>query len=531
MDYEGRVAFLNQSTQLARSIVRQVIEGGIRDVVVSPGSRNAPLLIAFHEAAKKELLTLHVRIDERTGGFFALGIAKATQTPVALLCTSGTAAANYHPAVLESWHSQVPLLIITADRPARLRQSGANQTTMQKDLFGDATTFAADISGSEYDLTQAFGALQNGPVHLNAQFDEPLLNDGTSEWLNKIVAKKFTKTQTETKELVIDEEKGVLIIGHDRAGLKTDLIAEFIQTLGWPVIAEDPLSFPNSQAHASLFLTSEKTRASLQPNIVIVIGRTTLSRSINALIKSSKKEIVIDPRAVIVDVKRTADEIFTSLPILTMKKNSSPEWMAEWNSQSDRAKNALTSLPNWGEANIAKAISSALLANTTVFVSSSRPIRDIEGFAVPRDGVETFANRGLAGIDGNISTALGIASQRSSTVAILGDLAFLHDVTGLIGAEDINARIVVINNDGGGIFSTLPQNNVEGFEKIFGTPHGRDLVAIANGFGIVATEVRSIGDLLVEIRKPIKGLSVVVALVPSRETNAKALKDIYLALA
>jgi 2-succinyl-5-enolpyruvyl-6-hydroxy-3-cyclohexene-1-carboxylate synthase len=249
------------------------------------------------------------------------------------------------------------------------------------------------------------------------------------------------------------------------------------------------------------------------------------------LIKSSKKEIVIDPRALIVDVKRTADEIFTSLPILTMKKNSSPEWIAEWNSQSDRAKSALTSLPNWGEANIAKAISSALLVNTTVFISSSRPIRDIEGFAVPRDGVETFANRGLAGIDGNISTALGIASQRSSTVAILGDLAFLHDVTGLIGAEAINARIVVINNDGGGIFSTLPQNNVEGFEKIFGTPHGRDLVAIAKGFGIVATEVRSIGDLLVEIRKPIKGLSVVVALVPSRETNAKALKDIYLALA
>ena len=309
------------------------------------------------------------------------------------------------------------------------------------------------------------------------------------------------------------------------------MVKTFVLELGWPVIAEDPLTFPNAQAHASLFLTSEKTRALLKPEVVIVIGRTTLSRSINALVKSAKKEIVIDPRVLLVDIKRTADEIFTALPSLNIKKKCSPQWIADWNLQSERASQAAVSLPNWGEASIAKAISSAVALGTTVFVSSSRPIRDIEGFAVPRSGVETFANRGLAGIDGNISTALGIASQRESTLAILGDLAFLHDVTGLIGAEGIKARIIVINNDGGGIFSTLPQSGVEGFEKIFGTPHGQDLVAITRGFGVEATEVKSIGDLINEIQKPIAGLSVVVAVVPSREINAKALKDLYLRLA
>ena len=530
MGNEGGVAFVNQSTQLARSIVRQVIESGIKDVVVSPGSRNAPLLIAFYEASQLHLINMHVRIDERTGGFFAVGIAKATEVPVALLCTSGTAIANYHPAVLESWHSQVPLLVITADRPARLRQSGANQTTMQKDFFGPATNFASDISGSESDLTQALSALQNGPVHLNVQFDEPLVSDDDSEWLQNIKSRKFIKLGEESKKLIINEEKGVLVIGHDRAGLDAKLVKTFVLELGWPVIAEDPLTFPNAQAHASLFLTSEKTRALLKPEVVIVIGRTTLSRSINALVKSAKKEIVIDPRVLLVDVKRTADEIFTALPSLNIKKKCSLQWIADWNLQSERASQAAVSLPNWGEASIAKAISSAVALGTTVFVSSSRPIRDIEGFAVPRSGVETFANRGLAGIDGNISTALGIASQRESTLAILGDLAFLHDVTGLIGAEGIKARIIVINNDGGGIFSTLPQSGVEGFEKIFGTPHGRDLVAITRGFGVEATEVKSIGDLINEIQKPIAGLSVVVAVVPSREINAKALKDLYLSL-
>jgi 2-succinyl-5-enolpyruvyl-6-hydroxy-3-cyclohexene-1-carboxylate synthase len=531
MDSKGGVVVLNSSTQLARSIVRQVIEGGVKDVVISPGSRNAPLLIAFHEASKKGLIELHVRIDERTGGFFALGISKASKRPVALICTSGTAVANYHPAVLEAWHSQAPLLVLTADRPEKLRKTGANQTTIQKDIFGEATSLSVDISGAVCDLKEVFISLHKGPVHANIQFDEPLLPDDKENWLEKLNVSSFSPEKEKPKSLALTEQKGVLVIGHDRAGLEIESINNFIEVLGLPVVAEDPISFPMSQSHAAIFLTSEKTRELLRPEVVIVIGRTTLSRSVNALVKSAKKEIVIDPRIALIDIKRTADQVFTSLPTVDLQAKSSPEWIALWNSYSDRASNALSSLPNWGEANIAKAICAALPDRSALFISSSRPIRDIEGFAVPRNGIETFANRGLAGIDGNISTALGIASQRGSAIAVLGDLAFLHDVTGLIGAERINARIIVINNDGGGIFSTLPQSAVDGFEKVFGTPHGRDLVAIAKGFGVEATEVRNIGDLLSEVLKPIIGLSVVVALVPSREMNAKALKDLYLNLA
>jgi 2-succinyl-5-enolpyruvyl-6-hydroxy-3-cyclohexene-1-carboxylate synthase len=187
----------------------------------------------------------------------------------------------------------------------------------------------------------------------------------------------------------------------------------------------------------------------------------------------------------------------------------------------------VSELTDWSEGFVAREIAGALPNGTSLFISSSRPIRDIEGFAEPRSGVETFANRGLAGIDGNISTALGIASQRSSTVAVLGDLGFLHDVTGLIHQEEINLKFFVINNNGGGIFSTLSQRGVEGFEEVFGTPHNLDLVAIAKSFGISASSVGTKSELLAEIAKPVSGLSVVVVSVPDRESNADSLQRVY----
>jgi 2-succinyl-5-enolpyruvyl-6-hydroxy-3-cyclohexene-1-carboxylate synthase len=193
----------------------------------------------------------------------------------------------------------------------------------------------------------------------------------------------------------------------------------------------------------------------------------------------------------------------------------------------DETGKLVASLPRWSEGSIARNVARLLPDQSTLYVSSSRPIRDIEGFAVPRGNVETFANRGLAGIDGNVSTALGIASQRSTTVAVLGDLAFLHDVTGLIGAGDINLRILVVNNDGGGIFSTLPQHSARGFEKIFGTPHGLDPALIAASMGIPSKTVTSIDQLEIELLEPVIGLSVVVAQMPSRESNAKMISELY----
>jgi 2-succinyl-5-enolpyruvyl-6-hydroxy-3-cyclohexene-1-carboxylate synthase len=527
-DYENRGAFtVNNSTSLARVVVRQIIESGITDVVISPGSRNAPLSLAFFAAAEQKLITVHVRIDERTAAFFALGIIKATGRPVAVVCTSGTAVANYHPAVLEAHHTNTPLLVLTADRPAMLRRTGANQTTEQARIFGKAVRYFADVDGPVYPMELPLDSLRSGPVHLNLQFDEPLLPDDSTDWLSDIVvAPKSFVNRAKSATLRLVGARGVVVIGHDRGGLTVEEITKFTKTLGWPVVAEDPLSFPDAIAHASIFLTSQEIRSTLIPQSVLVIGRTTLSRSINAFINSSPITYVVDPRTATVDTDRQADRVFTSLPDL-QGVIQSDDWIATWNKVSERTKKLVASLDGWNEAVIARTIAAAIPNETALFVSSSRPIRDLEGFAVPRGGVTTYANRGLAGIDGNISTALGIANSHTATIAILGDLSFLYDLTGLIQKEEINCRFVVINNDGGGIFSTLPQRGSHGFETVFGTPHGLNPAEIANSMGVSAKQISSVKELEAEVKSPISGISVVVCDVPDRESNAENLKAIY----
>jgi 2-succinyl-5-enolpyruvyl-6-hydroxy-3-cyclohexene-1-carboxylate synthase len=524
---DGGATVINESTKLARVIVRQILEAGVTDVVISPGSRNAPLSLAFFAASKRGLIKLHTRIDERTAAFFALGITKASGRPVPIVCTSGTAVANYHPAVLEASHTNLPLLVLTADRPAALRRTGANQTTEQARIFGKAVRYFADISGGAYPMELPFNSLHSGPVHLNIQFDEPLVGDNDEGWLNDLkvsTPKVFGRKKAGT--FFTKSTRGILVIGHDRAGLELKEVQDFAGKLGWPVIAEDPLSFPAALAHASIILTSKTIAEDVAPDTVVVIGRTTLSRSINALVNSARKVIVIDPRMATVDSDRAATQKFTQLPTVEVGTPDA-EYAQKLQKYSQRAQKLVSGISDWSEALVAREISGALPKGTSLFISSSRPIRDIEGFAEPRSGVETFANRGLAGIDGNISTALGIASQRSSTFAVLGDLGFLHDVTGLIHNADINLKIFVINNNGGGIFSTLSQRGVEGFEEVFGTPHNLDLVAIAKSFGISASAVGTKSELLAEIGKPVSGLSVVVVSVPDRESNADLLKGIY----
>ena len=518
---------INESTKLGRVIVRQILEAGVTDVVISPGSRNAPLSLAFFAASKRGLIKLHTRIDERTAAFFALGIAKASGRPVPIVCTSGTAVANYHPAVLEASHTNLPLLVLTADRPAALRRTGANQTTEQARIFGRAVRYFADISGAAYPMTLPFNSLHSGPVHLNIQFEEPLVGDNDEVWLDGIKVtppKVFDRKKAGT--FFTKSTRGVLVIGHDRGGLDTRDVQEFAEKLDWPVIAEDPLSFPNALAHASIFLTSKIIAEDIAPDTVVVIGRTTLSRSINGLINSARKVIAIDPRMATVDSDRAAAQKFTQLPAIEVPTPDA-EYAQKLQKYSQRAQKLVSEISDWSEAIVAREIARALPSGTSLFISSSRPIRDIEGFAEPRSGVETFANRGLAGIDGNISTALGIASQRSSTVAVLGDLGFLHDVTGLIHNENINLKIFVVNNNGGGIFSTLSQRGVEGFEEVFGSPHNLDLTAIAKSFGISASTVGTKSELTSEIAKPVSGLSVVVVNVPSRDANADLLQGIY----
>lgn len=518
---------MNASTSLARVIVRQIIESGITDVVISPGSRNAPLSLAFNAAATRGLIKIHIRIDERTSAFFALGLTKSTGRPVPVVCTSGTAVANYHPAVLEANHTNAPLLVLTADRPAMLRRTGANQTTEQARIFGKAVRYFADIDGPVFPMELPLDSLRFGPVHLNLQFDEPLLPDESTTWLDEIeVTPVAFKSRAKSITLKVQASRGVLIIGHDRGGLSVADVTKFAKKLNWPIVAEDPLSFPDAIGHASIFLTSPQVRSVLAPQAVIVIGRTTLSRSINSLAGLAPITYVIDPRIATVDSDRAGDKRFTEIPALDTVM-ASDEWIAQWQKYSQRCSKLLSEFNEWSEATIAREIGAGIPDGSALFVSSSRPIRDIEGFASPRSGLTTYANRGLAGIDGNISTALGIASGHAQTFAVIGDLAFLHDITGLITNEDINCRFIVINNDGGGIFSTLPQRNIEGFETVFGTPHGLDPAAIAQSFGVASSTITTIAQLKKVLAAPVKGISVVVANVQSREANADNLKSIY----
>ena len=505
---------MNSATTLAHSIIRQLIECGVSDFVLSPGSRNAPLSIALQEAAKKNLIELHVKIDERGAAFFALGIAKASNNYVAVICTSGTAAANFHPAALEAFHSQSKLLIITADRPEKLRKTGANQTTNQVNLYQSIPThdFAVPI-----DIAHL---LSTGPVHLNPQFEEPLIVANKIDWLSGLhVTSSQNKKETVAK---LEVGTGVLVVGHDRGGFSVNEVLNFAKKLNWPVIVEDPISFPNAIAHAAIFLADEDVRKALAPETVIVIGRTTLSRSTNSFISLAKKVVVIDPRISKVDTNRSADQLLKALPdevksISTDDKN--------WQLASESAAKALENI-SWSEQQAIVEIVEQIPDDAALYVGSSRPIRDIEAFVHPRSGVSVFANRGLAGIDGNISTIFGVAEKYESTYAILGDLTFLHDISALVNKSQQKIRIYVIDNNGGGIFSTLPQAKVEGFEELFGTPHNLDLVKLAQGFSASVSKVSNLAELQSAIAKPLVGLDIVIVQTPNRQRNAEQLAEL-----
>jgi len=504
------------ATKLARSLIRELIEYGVSDFVLSPGSRNAPLSIALYQAEEAGLVKLHVRIDERGAGFFALGLSKAADNYVAVICTSGTAAANYHPAALEAYHSQNKLLIITADRPARLRRTGANQTTLQDGLLPPVTTIdiASPLKVSEF--------LNGGPVHLNVQFDEPLLATDSENWLAGLIPAVHADAAPANHSHLNLKSRGLLVVGHDRAGFDASAISTLAEDLSWPLIAEDPLIFSNAIPHAALFLSDPALRESLKPEQIIVIGRTTLSRSINALIAECADVVVIDPRIATVDTERSASTVLTDLPIVATTTDE--KWLETWKRTAKLATDNLSLA--WSEQSAIREITNNLPEGSALFIGSSRPIRDVEAFAEPRTGLHTFANRGLAGIDGNIACAFGIAEYFERTFAILGDLTLLHDISALANPTKANLTIFVIDNDGGGIFSTLPQSGVDGFEKIFGTPHHLDIERVIKGFGADVTRVKSASDLTRAIVHSHGGLNFVVVEVPDRRENARVLKEV-----
>ena len=508
---------MSNSTKLARATICQLIELGVTQYVLSPGSRNAPLSIALYQAEQKGLVEVTVKIDERGAGFYALGLSKASGEYVAVVCTSGTAAANYYPAALEAYHSANKLLIITADRPARLRKTGANQTTDQVQMYKNITSH--DLH-EQLELSQI---LLGGPIHLNIQFDEPLLSDDQEDWLQGIRHLELPKS-IRTPRKFSAAGNGLIVVGHDHGGIDYAELLPWIRDTGLPVIAEDPISVPMAQAHASLFLADESIRNFLQPDYVFIIGRTTLSRSTNALITATRSQYVIDPRMVKIDTERAATEKFLTLPELKIE-GASADWNEKWITASARAASAINN--EWSESEALRSVTSELPEGSALFVGSSRPIRDIEGFAAPRSGVSVFANRGLAGIDGNTSTVFGISQHFKHTYAVMGDITFLHDLSALVDAPTTNLTIFLIDNNGGGIFSTLPQAGVVGFEKIFGTPHNKNIESIVRGFGIEISRVKSSADIEREVIHPHQGVKVVIVEVPTRDEMASHLKEIY----
>ena len=510
----GRVS---SATDLARQTIRKLIEFGVSNFVISPGSRNAPLSIALQEAEQRGVIELHIKLDERGAAFYALGIAKATNQHVAVICTSGTAAANFHPALLEAWHASNKLIAITADRPERLRKTGANQTTDQVGMFPNIPAFDL-VTGVNFELG-------NGPTHLNIQFDEPLLPKDKNDWLSGLHINPPKQITESTKTLSVSGN-GVIVIGHDRGTLPASEIATFIKSSGLPIIAEDPLTFANSISHASAFLSDEVIRNYLKADYAIVIGRTTLSRSINSYLALADKTFVIDPRISTIDTKRTASQIFFALPKLEVSPLN-PTWISDWNEISKLASKIIDEDQSWSEQIALRTISAGIPEGSALFVGSSRPIRDVEAFAAPRSGIEVFANRGLAGIDGNLSTIFGISNNFERTYAVIGDLTFLHDLTALLSPASNNLTIFVIDNNGGGIFSTLPQAGVAGFEEIFATPQNQDLVKIISSFGIQVTKVKSTSDLNFALSQSSPGLNFVIVEVPNRDFMASNLMETY----
>lgn len=513
---------MNPSTALARVLVDELARGGVRDVVVAPGSRSAPLALAF---GAQDRIRVHVRIDERSAGFLALGLA-LRGTPAAVVCTSGTAVANLHPAVLEAAHAGVPLVVLTADRPPELRATGANQTVDQVGLYGAAVRFAVDLGVPEprsgavrywrsvvaRALAAATDGRDPGPVHLNLALREPLVPDGDEEWIEplglggtdpatRVVADPaHPRTLAEVLGRPVPE-RGAVVVGH--GAVDPAAAVALADACGWPVLSEPTGNArygPNAVPSYPLLLADPGFAAAARPDLVVVVGKPGLSRSLLGWLATADEVVVVDPSPRWADPVRRAAVVLPAVPVADVRPPTG--WLASWAAGEDATGQAVrTALDGegWSEPRLVRDLVAALPAGAVLLAGSSRPIRDVEAYAAARGDVTVLGNRGVSGIDGLVSTALGAAlGHDGPAYALLGDLAFLHDHNGLVlgpGEVRPDLTLVVVDNDGGGIFSTLPPATQPGFERLFGTSHGLDLVAVAAAAGWPAQVLASPADL------------------------------------
>ncbi len=519
---------MNPSTALARVLVDEMVRGGVLEAVLSPGSRSAPPAFALHDAAAAGRLRLHVRIDERTAGFLALGLAKASGRPVPVLTTSGTAAANLHPAVIEASYSGLPLVVLTADRPPELRDTGANQAIDQIKLYGDAVRLFHEVGAAGERVGQnaywrslvcralvaATGALgrEPGPVHLNLAFRDPLTPPASpppfplpspGDWLESIegraggapwtsVGATGPRSGAVPPPAVDDLPERTLVIVGDVAPSVARQALLLAETRGWPVLSEpsgNARSGPNAITTADLLLV-EPIPVDLRPDRILVVGRPTLTRAVRGLLERSNVDLVA-PRQGWVDPARSARRVLAGVPAVTDRVRETA-WLGGWVRAEAAARSVvdgvLDAVGGLTEQRAARDLVDAMPPGSLLLAGSSLPSRHLF-LARGREEITVLANRGAAGIDGTVSSAIGAALAWQSAgggpaYALLGDITFLHDATGLVlgpGEARPDLTLVVLNNDGGGIFSLLEQagaDHADAFEHVFGTPHGVDLAAL-----------------------------------------------------
>jgi len=523
------------SSGLVAALVDEWVRAGVTDAVVSPGSRSTPLALAVAQR-----LDVHVVLDERSAGFFALGYGKETGRPAVLVCTSGTAAANYLPAVKEADLAHVPMLVCTADRPPELRGTGAPQAMDQQHLFGSAVRWFVDPgvpsdhpgagrfwrSVAARAFAEAMGP-RPGPVHLNLPFREPFLSDrAIPEYPGRPDRAPWTEVVGNPPavdgalvarflDLVGEVERGVILVGQ-QPGIDPGALARFEAATGWPVLA-DPLSGMRTTDTITTYDALARCggwAAAHRPDAVVRLGGPLTSKAIGEWLTPGVVQVIVESVSSHRDPHRGARLAIAADPrglfdaASDVIHRGAHDWMAEWMVAESRARvamdAALDAAPGLTEPRIARDVVAALPVGARLLLGSSMPVRDVESFAAGRHDVVARSNRGANGIDGMVSTAMGMGvACGSPAVALLGDIGFLHDANGLLGARTrgVDVTFVVVDNNGGGIFSFLPQAGHERFEQLFGTPHGTDIAGIAAAHGLpveAPTDPADVGPIVAD---------------------------------
>jgi 2-succinyl-5-enolpyruvyl-6-hydroxy-3-cyclohexene-1-carboxylate synthase len=499
------------STDLARAVVTGLLRGGVREIVLAPGSRNAPLSFAAYDAAEAGLVRLHTRIDERSAGFLALGLSKVGAR-AAVVCTSGTAVANLHPAMLEAVHAGVPLVAVTADRPERLRGTSANQTTEQVGVFGWLVPVQNVADGG-------VPVIGDGPLHLNVELDEPLVpND---RWLPGD-ARPAPAERVRPERDPLELGPRTVVVAGDDAGSAARVLA---QDAGWPLLAEPSSGARNGTHVVRCYRLLVEGDLGRQVERVVVAGHPTLSRPVTRLLARDDVEVVDMSAGGLARPFAVARELVDP----QVDGSDDPAWLAAWQDADASLSRQLDALlagePGLTPYAVAGAVSRAVPAGGLLLIGASSPIRDLDLMATAYPVGEhrkVIANRGLSGIDGTVSSAVGAALGRphgTRNLALMGDVTFLHDSNGLVLGPDEprpDLTIVVVNDDGGSIFAMLEQGAPEhahAFERLFGTPHGVDLAALCAASRTPHWRVDNAGELEHALASPNGGIEVVEAVV------------------